>query len=411
MIATAWRSAATPAAGAAGEIVILGAAPGLAAVASFGGAVTVCQANVTAVTTATPTSMPPSEPAVMRTPARRTGTPNRRRVPQPEQRRASETIGREQTGQLTIRASDEPISRGASSATCRPPNRARRVSSAIVLRSATAPLLEGRSAGVSVATHRRTRSHPESRFAGHRDGSPTMVPSRPVPPVARRATWPGRMGRSAGPVGPPALRVPARYSFREARADPPRRLRRPGDAGARRTGRRGAPERSPHRRADGDPAAVPAPGHARPGRRRPRRGAARPARRLPTPAAARPRSACSTSSRPSEGDTRRQTCVLRGGPCGRDGYCAVHPVFADAQDAVMGQLARFEPGRRGRGIRHVRTRRDRRRAPDGATRRRPRPETGRSDAPARHRLAAPLGRCPAKCAEWHMASERTSAIF
>ena len=41
----------------------------------------------------------------------------------------------------------------------------------------------------------------------------------------------------------------------------------------------------------------------------------------------------------SEGDTRRQTCVLRGGPCGRDGYCAVHPVFADAQDAVMGHLA------------------------------------------------------------------------
>lgn len=42
----------------------------------------------------------------------------------------------------------------------------------------------------------------------------------------------------------------------------------------------------------------------------------------------------------SEGDTRRQTCVLRGGPCGRDGYCAVHPVFADAQDAVMSQLDR-----------------------------------------------------------------------
>ena len=42
----------------------------------------------------------------------------------------------------------------------------------------------------------------------------------------------------------------------------------------------------------------------------------------------------------AEGDTRRQTCVLRGGPCGLDGYCAVHPVFADAEEAVMSQLAR-----------------------------------------------------------------------
>ncbi len=42
----------------------------------------------------------------------------------------------------------------------------------------------------------------------------------------------------------------------------------------------------------------------------------------------------------AEGDTRRQTCVLRGGPCGLDGYCAVHPVFADAQEAVMSQLER-----------------------------------------------------------------------
>lgn len=42
----------------------------------------------------------------------------------------------------------------------------------------------------------------------------------------------------------------------------------------------------------------------------------------------------------AEGDTRRQTCVLRGGPCGRDGYCAVHPVFAGAQDAVLDHLGR-----------------------------------------------------------------------
>jgi Rrf2 family transcriptional regulator, iron-sulfur cluster assembly transcription factor len=40
----------------------------------------------------------------------------------------------------------------------------------------------------------------------------------------------------------------------------------------------------------------------------------------------------------SEGDTRRLTCVLRGGPCGRDGYCAVHATFAGVQDAVLAQL-------------------------------------------------------------------------
>ncbi|HYM84454.1 MAG TPA: Rrf2 family transcriptional regulator [Candidatus Dormibacteraeota bacterium] len=39
-----------------------------------------------------------------------------------------------------------------------------------------------------------------------------------------------------------------------------------------------------------------------------------------------------------EGDTRRLTCVLRGGPCGRDGYCAVHATFAGVQDAVRAQL-------------------------------------------------------------------------
>ena len=41
----------------------------------------------------------------------------------------------------------------------------------------------------------------------------------------------------------------------------------------------------------------------------------------------------------TEGDTRRQTCVLRGGPCGRDGYCAIHPAFAEAQEAVIERLA------------------------------------------------------------------------
>lgn len=39
-----------------------------------------------------------------------------------------------------------------------------------------------------------------------------------------------------------------------------------------------------------------------------------------------------------EGDSRRRQCVLRSAPCGLDGYCDVHPVFASAQDAL---LARF----------------------------------------------------------------------
>ena len=40
-----------------------------------------------------------------------------------------------------------------------------------------------------------------------------------------------------------------------------------------------------------------------------------------------------------EGDSRRQTCVLRGGPCGRDGVlCDVHSVFFEAQDALLRPL-------------------------------------------------------------------------
>ena len=39
-----------------------------------------------------------------------------------------------------------------------------------------------------------------------------------------------------------------------------------------------------------------------------------------------------------EGDTRRRTCVLRGGPCGRDGHCAVHDVFIRAQEALRDEL-------------------------------------------------------------------------
>ncbi|HEX7472207.1 MAG TPA: Rrf2 family transcriptional regulator, partial [Candidatus Limnocylindrales bacterium] len=34
-----------------------------------------------------------------------------------------------------------------------------------------------------------------------------------------------------------------------------------------------------------------------------------------------------------EGDSRRTSCVLRGGPCGKDGHCDAHAVFFAAQDA------------------------------------------------------------------------------
>lgn len=39
-----------------------------------------------------------------------------------------------------------------------------------------------------------------------------------------------------------------------------------------------------------------------------------------------------------EGNSRRRTCVLRGGPCGLDGYCDVHDVFFAAQDAMLQAL-------------------------------------------------------------------------
>jgi Rrf2 family protein len=40
-----------------------------------------------------------------------------------------------------------------------------------------------------------------------------------------------------------------------------------------------------------------------------------------------------------EGDVRRWTCILRGGPCRVIGVCAVHPVFAAAQEDVLLRLA------------------------------------------------------------------------
>ena len=39
-----------------------------------------------------------------------------------------------------------------------------------------------------------------------------------------------------------------------------------------------------------------------------------------------------------EGDSRRASCVLRGGPCSRDGYCDAHEVFFAAQAALLERL-------------------------------------------------------------------------
>lgn len=40
-----------------------------------------------------------------------------------------------------------------------------------------------------------------------------------------------------------------------------------------------------------------------------------------------------------EGDSRRQACVLRGGPCAKDGICDVHNVFYEGQEALRGTFA------------------------------------------------------------------------
>jgi Rrf2 family iron-sulfur cluster assembly transcriptional regulator len=40
-----------------------------------------------------------------------------------------------------------------------------------------------------------------------------------------------------------------------------------------------------------------------------------------------------------EGDSRRRTCILRGGPCRREGICDVHEAFSRAQEALIGSLA------------------------------------------------------------------------
>ncbi len=40
-----------------------------------------------------------------------------------------------------------------------------------------------------------------------------------------------------------------------------------------------------------------------------------------------------------EGDTRRRTCILRGGPCLAGGLCSVHDVFSSAQESLRKSLA------------------------------------------------------------------------
>jgi Rrf2 family protein len=40
-----------------------------------------------------------------------------------------------------------------------------------------------------------------------------------------------------------------------------------------------------------------------------------------------------------EGDSRRRTCVLRGGPCNATGQCDVHAVFFAAQEALLQTLS------------------------------------------------------------------------
>ena len=104
---------------------------------------------------------------------------------------------------------------------------------------------------------------------------------------------------------------------------------------------------------------------ARPGAGGPRRGRDGEERRLQ---AVRPAAEISllTIVEAVEGTSRRETCVLRGGPCGRDGACAVHAAFCAAEEAMIGG-ARLRHARRGEPRRpglDVRSRLSRRRCVD-----------------------------------------------
>ena len=41
----------------------------------------------------------------------------------------------------------------------------------------------------------------------------------------------------------------------------------------------------------------------------------------------------------SEGDARRQTCVVSGKPCGVGELCDVHDAFSEAQEAILARLS------------------------------------------------------------------------
>jgi Rrf2 family protein len=41
----------------------------------------------------------------------------------------------------------------------------------------------------------------------------------------------------------------------------------------------------------------------------------------------------------AEGDSRRRICILRGGPCQLNGVCAVHEVFATAEERTLRELS------------------------------------------------------------------------
>jgi Rrf2 family transcriptional regulator, iron-sulfur cluster assembly transcription factor len=41
----------------------------------------------------------------------------------------------------------------------------------------------------------------------------------------------------------------------------------------------------------------------------------------------------------AEGDSRRATCILRGGPCQREGPCRVHAAFFAGQEALLSTIA------------------------------------------------------------------------
>ena len=58
-----------------------------------------------------------------------------------------------------------------------------------------------------------------------------------------------------------------------------------------------------------------------------------------------------------EGDVRRRGCILHGGPCRLNGVCAVHPVFATAQDDLLERLERARVADLIGGPAPVRTRR------------------------------------------------------